>query len=212
VTRYEWLKRQIKKQKREPTQACIEWPYGTNGDEGYGQVRVGARRYQVHRLAYQLFYGHAPRRWALHSCNNRKCFNPLHLRDGDAKDNYNDMVRAGNRRTHVILTECQVREIVRLLATTTLTYREIGDRFGVTDSCIAAIKYERAWKRIPRPRAARANRNGRLTEPEVIEIIRLLSDGMSQTAIAKKFGMSQQTISEIKNGRTWPHLPRPEER
>lgn len=48
-----------------------------------------------------------------------------------------------------------------------------------------------------------------LTESQVIEIIELLDKRVSDTEIAKKFNIGRLTISAIKLGKLWTHLPRP---
>jgi len=49
--------------------------------------------------------------------------------------------------------------------------------------------------------------NSILKEQDVIEIKKLLDDGiLTQKEIAKIFGVSQITISNIKTGRTWKHI------
>lgn len=55
---------------------------------------------------------------------------------------------------------------------------------------------------------ARGSRNARsrLAESSVIEIVRLLKEGVSQTAIATRFGVAPNTIGSIANGRTWAHV------
>jgi len=51
-------------------------------------------------------------------------------------------------------------------------------------------------------------RNGRakLTEANVIEIRKLLAQGMPQQAIASRFGVSRRTIGRIKSGTRWTHV------
>ena len=55
---------------------------------------------------------------------------------------------------------------------------------------------------------ARGERNGqaRLTETNVIEIRKLLAQGMPQQAIASRFGVSRRTIVYIKSGARWTHV------
>jgi hypothetical protein len=51
-------------------------------------------------------------------------------------------------------------------------------------------------------------RNGRakLTEVNVIEIRKLLAQGMPQQAIASRFGVDRTTIWNIKMGICWAHV------
>lgn len=46
----------------------------------------------------------------------------------------------------------------------------------------------------------------KLTEPEVREIKRLLSEGMSQRKIAAIYGIGQRTVGNINTGERWVHV------
>lgn len=49
--------------------------------------------------------------------------------------------------------------------------------------------------------------NAKLTEPDVVEIKRLLKEGsLFQRQIAKRFGVSSRAVRSIKCGRTWTHV------
>ena len=48
--------------------------------------------------------------------------------------------------------------------------------------------------------------NARLTEQDVYEIRRMLNRGILQRVVAKKYGVSQRAISDIKTGETWGWL------
>lgn len=52
------------------------------------------------------------------------------------------------------------------------------------------------------PRGARHGMH-KLSDADVIEVRSLLAAGLSQTAIAARFGVKQPTISDIKTGRKW---------
>ena len=46
----------------------------------------------------------------------------------------------------------------------------------------------------------------KLTENQVVEIKKMISNGKSNTEIAKLFGVIHQTISAIRNKKTWKHI------
>lgn len=50
------------------------------------------------------------------------------------------------------------------------------------------------------------HRNAKLTETAVREIRRLHKDGMNQTELGKKFGVTQTTIWSVIVGRNWGHV------
>lgn len=66
---------------------------------------------------------------------------------------------------------------------------------------------ERGRARIPNP-IKRGEQNGaaKLADVEVLSIRRLLSAGRTQRDIAARFGVSQQTIANIKSGKRWGHI------
>lgn len=77
---------------------CWEWTGSTNTG-GYGNTRWGRKTALTHRLAYSLSCGPIPDgACILHSCDNRTCCNPSHLRIGTHRDNMADMRIRGRRR------------------------------------------------------------------------------------------------------------------
>lgn len=86
---------------------CWEWIAGLSG--GYGRFSYGGYKgsnmIRSHILSYTLFTGNPPINQVLHSCNNRKCINPKHLRDGTPQDNADDRVKS--RQTEYLFTHCR---------------------------------------------------------------------------------------------------------
>lgn len=84
-------------------EGCWEWP-GATTHNGYGVVqwkKEGGERTaaRAHRVAYALAKGPIPEgMMVLHSCDNRLCCNPKHLRVGTASDNTKDMMLRGRHR------------------------------------------------------------------------------------------------------------------
>jgi hypothetical protein len=76
---------------------CWEWTRSTA--DGYGRIKIDKKVYSAHRVAYTL--AHGPIRSAeavvMHTCDNRKCCNPAHLRLGTPRDNARDMVAKGRQ-------------------------------------------------------------------------------------------------------------------
>jgi DNA-binding transcriptional regulator YiaG len=50
------------------------------------------------------------------------------------------------------------------------------------------------------------NPNSRLTESDVLEIRKLIAEGMRQQAVADRYGVSNQTVSAIHKRHRWAHL------
>lgn len=70
---------------------CIEWTAAT-AKSGYGALKLDEKVVTAHRAAFFVEHGRWPDGAVLHSCDNKKCINPLHLREGSAADNVADMM------------------------------------------------------------------------------------------------------------------------
>lgn len=75
---------------------CWEWNIRTTAG-GYGVFRLDDRSFvKAHRMCHLICKGKIPEgMWVLHSCDNKLCVNPSHLRIGTPQDNTNDMIKRG---------------------------------------------------------------------------------------------------------------------
>lgn len=83
---------------------CWEWQ-GSIGGPGYGQMQARTIRrapMTTHTLAYRLSFGPFPKRSTrgkrlevMHTCDNRKCCRPAHLRLGTHLQNMRDAKAKG---------------------------------------------------------------------------------------------------------------------
>lgn len=129
---------------------CWNWT-GYILDSGYGQFKHTYVNYRAHRVAFVLGYGRQPSGIVMHTCDNRKCCNPKHLRDATNADNSADMVAKGRSakptgETHPMakLNEEQVREILRADG----PYPLIAKKYGVSSSLVCGIKRGRFWRHL----------------------------------------------------------------
>lgn len=77
------------------TSECWNWQASLNSD-GYGHMYEKDRLHKAHRISWQLHYGPIiTQQQVLHSCDNRKCVNPSHLKLGHHKQNMRDMTLRG---------------------------------------------------------------------------------------------------------------------
>jgi hypothetical protein len=80
---------------------CWNW-IGGQTVKGYGVIGTrGRERTTVHRVSWAIHNGRAipDGMWVLHSCDNRLCVNPGHLRLGTNDDNVRDRVERKRTRT-----------------------------------------------------------------------------------------------------------------
>jgi hypothetical protein len=126
------------------TDECIEWPYGRiNGYAGSGP------RY-FHSLVCEWTHGERPAgNEAAHSCGNRICVNPRHLRWATTSENQMDRrqhgtANTGSRHGMSRLNESQVREI-RLLHSSGVTGSELSRRFNVSAPTISGVVNRKRW-------------------------------------------------------------------
>jgi hypothetical protein len=74
---------------------CWEWQ-GPLYRNGYGAISINGIKTRAHRYSFELHKGPIPAgKMILHSCDNRRCVNPAHLRPGTAKDNIQDAIARG---------------------------------------------------------------------------------------------------------------------
>jgi hypothetical protein len=134
------------------TQACWEWQ-GKRGPNGYGILTMGRKSIGAHRVSYELHVGPIPDGlFILHSCDNRPCVNPKHLRPGTFEDNMKDRqdrlrTPHGEGKKQSKLTDEKVRQI-RRSAAEGVDDKELAQRFGVTPSNIYAVRIRKTWKHV----------------------------------------------------------------
>lgn len=139
---------------------CWEWK-GARNQSGYGWFSVGSRLRRAHRIAYELTVGPVPSGMnVLHSCDNRACVRPEHLRVGTQRDNMADMdsrnrrfspfrgqVQAGESNRQARLSEDDVREIRRLREAGG-SLRDIAAQYGVSETNVCGIARRRFWAHV----------------------------------------------------------------
>lgn len=148
-TRYSWLARMAKWQGHE----CLRGPFTS---DGYHRIGGGGQRSDsAHRYMCMVAHGEPPSPdcLALHSCGNKWCVNPQHLRWGTKAENMVDAIRDGDFRLgednpQSKLTAEDVHGI-RAARRTGATYRQIEAAFPVTRGAIHRLLHGKTWKHIP---------------------------------------------------------------
>ena len=129
---------------------CWEWQ-GSLGSHGYGDLRVDGQHWLVHRFVYSTVIGDIPEGLVIwHTCDNRKCCNPSHLRLGTQFQNLMDMTmkgrgNAGSRNGMAKLNREAV-ELIRDLYIKGKSQSELARDFNVNRSCIWKVVHGTRWR------------------------------------------------------------------
>lgn len=154
----------------EKSDGCWTWigwvsPYGYGN---FGSGKDGMPR-MSHRISFVLTHGRALNvgEFVLHSCDNRRCVNPAHLRVGTLRDNYHDaksrnrhsagerhglvknrtLAARGEATNHTKITADQVREI-RALAAAGVRRQKLAEDFNITRANVGFIVRRYTWAHV----------------------------------------------------------------
>lgn len=177
----------------EKTESCWMWTgWGwTNEYGGMTFVVNGKRaRQKAHRVSWQIFHGDIPvGMMVCHKCDVPRCVNPDHLFLGTALDNNADKARKG--RSYRGGAHNPAR----------------GDANGSRKYPERLLRGD-AWRELHKElRHGENNGRAKLNADDVAEIRRSLASGSTLISLARKFGVTPTTISSIRDGRLWKHIP-----
>jgi hypothetical protein len=127
---------------------CWLWR-GARMKGGYGNFAAGMRRWVgAHVFSCELAYGQVPDGMQVnHTCKKtRHCVNPRHLYAGTRKQNSEDQIRDGTKRSgerhgRAKLTEAQARSIL----SDARPYAHISRDYGISEPAISFIKTGKTW-------------------------------------------------------------------
>jgi group I intron endonuclease len=97
---------------------------------------------------------------------------------------------------------------IKLMLNEGYSVYEVADKFNIKRSAIYDIKAGRSWSHIlPNLNLSKNNRAGKLNYKKVREIKHLLFESIKTLKeIAEMFNVSEATIKDIRNGRTWKNV------
>jgi hypothetical protein len=127
---------------------CLLWPYSTD-HKGYAKVGYQGSLWIAGRLICTLLHGPAsrPGMHAAHSCGNRSCVSPRHLRWATPRENEADKLlhgrrTRGDRNGFAKLTIDAVR-IIRARPYRLLD--ELATEFGVSKQTVCKARLHQTW-------------------------------------------------------------------
>lgn len=146
--------RLIEGMKVNPVTGCHEWQRSINRGF-YASIGYKGATMLVHRASYMAFKGEIPEGMlVLHSCDNRICINPDHLRIGNQTDNMRDRSergrcasQRGSKHGRAKLNDGDVRQIMQRISNNERDY-QIAKHYSVTASNINSIRSGVSWNHI----------------------------------------------------------------
>lgn len=128
---------------------CADWPFATNA-KGYGIVRWNGRSTIASKVVCELAHGPVPDGMEVaHSCGNRRCCNPRHLRHATSAENKADKVLHGtslygDKHPRAKLNGAQVA----VIKVSTKSRAELARQYGVSPAAIRLIDQGVNWAHI----------------------------------------------------------------
>ena len=145
-----YCKEFISRASRHEDDTCLIWPYSrtTSGD---GQYKINRKPVGAHRAVCLIAHGDPPscRHQAAHSCGNRLCVNPRHLRWATPSENHADKRRhgtspSGDRQASARLTNEQAALVFADERPQAVIAREFGVHRGVIYRIKRGLSYGEA--------------------------------------------------------------------
>ena len=135
-----------------PTGECWEWQGKITHHFGYGKVTINGNTEMVHRAAWILSKGIYPRLFILHSCDNPRCVNPAHLREGTKKDNSQDAIKRnrmpiGAQRPNAILNDAKAHRI-KVLRGQGVKLKQIAVLLDIAEHLVVGVIYGKSWRHV----------------------------------------------------------------
>lgn len=198
------------------TNGCWLWTGSAAGDTGYGLWSYFGKAVRPHRLSWIFEHGPIPAgMYVCHRCDVRLCVRPSHLFLGTHAENMRDASRKGRfagRPIHRGEASASSRiteaDVVAARRGKLGTPKEIAERLGVSVWAVYELLSARTWAHVKTPTSAkvytRESRSRQKLSADSARAIRArYAEGERPVDLAKEFGISPSTVSNIGAGRVW---------
>lgn len=147
------LPERLARRTRRTERGCLEWT-GKVNHQGYGILEIRGRPTRAHRAAWFVAHGVWPTKPLLHSCDNPRCVEIAHLREGTQAENIGEAVKKGrlnmkgSRHHFSRLTEAQVRQIRQRYVQEDVSKADLARDYGVSPATVSLICRRKIWTHI----------------------------------------------------------------
>jgi len=125
---------------------CLLSPYATNG-AGYPVKEIEGKTFYHHRL----IAGAAKGQVVLHTCDNKRCVNPEHLKIGTAAENSADMVNKNRQAVGEACGNSKLTEetvsVIRILQDR-FSRSQLAQMFNCSKTNISDICNRHTWRHV----------------------------------------------------------------
>ena len=136
---------------------CWIWK-GQILSNGYGRISLGSKKdgaEGAHRVSWRIANKQdiPEGMFVMHKCDNPSCVNPNHLTIGTPKENTQDMIAKGRKRTVAPKGEGNGKSLlneekVRFIKESDLSHAALARKFEVSENCIRGVRTGRTWSHI----------------------------------------------------------------
>lgn len=164
TSRYQWLIDTIDALEDDLTKPwnaypCLDWPWKSVNWSGYGTVHLPISKGYSHgqsrivtRVVFEHIIGPLEGLCALHRCDRRLCFRPIHLFKGTRYDNNKDAAQKGRSRNrtreshNLAKMNWEKVELARKMRREGRTIMAIAKHFGLVFSSTRSMLIGETWK------------------------------------------------------------------
>lgn len=194
----------------DPITSCWIW-YGDKFAQGYGRISIRGAQKKTHRVAYEVWAGPIPNGMGiLHSCDNRACINPGHLRPGTDKDNTTDRYDRGRSpvgsahhfskdkygRPGESSPTAKLTNRAVALIREGMPLAEASAKYGISQATYYKARSGFSWAHHSTPIPKLPRKSTAIISPEDIAMIR--QTNMSTREIRQRFKVSSSTALRAK--------------
>lgn len=185
---------------------CWIWT-GCAHPGGHGRVSSRSGHNYAHRAAYEAYTGSIdPDLMVRHLCGCAGCVRPSHLALGTAAENSKDMCEMQTSLSS--LTVGQVRAIRRAYDRGE-RLADIADSFGIAFGSVYPIVCYKSHIHVDPEKAGKHRRRVTkfVTDEQIIEARRLIASGARNADIARRLGIAESAVSNIRTGKRYADRP-----